>query len=39
MPKYAGKQYAYTPAGIKAANAAKKRDDKKQQKRTRPKRK
>jgi len=29
MPKVAGKHYAYTPAGIKAANAAKKRQDKK----------
>jgi hypothetical protein len=32
MPTVAGKHYAYTPAGIRAANAAKKREDKKKQK-------
>jgi len=29
MPKVAGKHYAYTPAGIRAANAAAKRQGKK----------
>jgi|TARA_Y100000310_G_scaffold187085_1_gene187185 hypothetical protein len=29
MPKVGGKHYAYTPAGIKAANAAAKRQGKK----------
>jgi hypothetical protein len=38
MPKVGGKHYAYTPAGIRAANAAAKRQGKKVAKATKPKR-
>ena len=38
MPKVGGKHFAYTPAGMKAANAAAKRQGKKVAKATKPKR-
>tara|TARA_R110002051_G_scaffold202279_1_gene268980 strand:- start:62 stop:202 length:141 start_codon:yes stop_codon:yes gene_type:complete len=38
MPMVGGKKYAYTPAGMKAANAAAKRQGKKVAKTTKPKR-
>ena len=38
MPKVGGKHFAYTPAGIRAANAAAKRQGKKAAKSAKPKR-
>ena len=38
MPKVGGKHYAYTPAGIRASNAASKRQGKKTVKAAKPKR-
>ena len=38
MPKVGAKRYAYTPAGIKAANAAAKRQRKQVAKAAKPKR-
>ena len=37
MPKVGGKHYAYTPAGVRAANAAAKRQGKKVAKATKTK--